>query len=138
MRNAEKTEPWRCYAKPAALNGKTCFHYNHSGGKQHNGLTVCEECGCTKIASESRKRSEAARLGGLASQESSKVRRWSPEEARAQAPKGSFALLTPEERAEAGRIGGEAAHASGRARKWTKRQAAAAAKKSAEIRRKRA
>lgn len=50
---------WTCYAKPAALGGKTCGHKNEKGITSRSitrrGLLCCEECGCSKIASDSRK-----------------------------------------------------------------------------------
>lgn len=52
---------WKCYAKPAALNGQTCGHENKTGTKKRfmeNQLICCEKCGCTKIASDARKERE--------------------------------------------------------------------------------
>ena len=72
---------------------------------------------------------EIAAMGGRAS-----GRRWTPEEQRLHAPKGSISNLNAEEREEMGRLGGEAAQASGNARRWTKEQAAEAARKSAAVR----
>jgi hypothetical protein len=53
---------WRCYAHPAALNGKPCGHQNQSK-PTFRGLIVCEACGCTKIASDSRRARLEAKEG---------------------------------------------------------------------------
>ena len=48
---------WKCYAKPASLNGQECGHQNEKGipiyifGER---ILCCEKCGCTKIASDDR------------------------------------------------------------------------------------
>ena len=47
---------WRCYAKPAWRGGKTCGHVNGKGILGPSGLLCCEECGCTKIASDPRRK----------------------------------------------------------------------------------
>lgn len=59
-------EPWQCHARPATLGGKTCGHYNATGGIAHgvNRLTCCESCGATKKASDDRKRREEERTSG--------------------------------------------------------------------------
>jgi hypothetical protein len=46
---------WKCYAKPARLGGETCGHLNKEG-IMYRGLLCCEKCGCTKFASDYRKR----------------------------------------------------------------------------------
>lgn len=46
-------KPWKCHAKPASLNGKTCGHQNVAG-RTWNRLLCCESCGATKIASDLR------------------------------------------------------------------------------------
>lgn len=49
---------YKCYAIPAATR-KTCGHMNKIGryhGLGSNKLLCCEKCGCTKIASDSRKK----------------------------------------------------------------------------------
>lgn len=45
---------WTCWAKPAALAGRTCGHENKTGGVRYAGLVCCESCGATKIASDAR------------------------------------------------------------------------------------
>lgn len=52
---------WRCYARPAALNGKTCGHENEHGIISRDDLLCCKKCGCTKIASDLRMRRERCR-----------------------------------------------------------------------------
>jgi hypothetical protein len=52
--------PWRCYAKPAALDGRTCGFENTNGGMQHKRaggsvLICCDGCGATKTASDDRR-----------------------------------------------------------------------------------
>lgn len=51
----EIASEWRCYARPARLNGKPCGHMNAGKPATFRGLLVCAECGCTKIASDSRR-----------------------------------------------------------------------------------
>lgn len=49
---------WTCYARPAALGGRTCFHQNDKGikgiGPGGKTLICCEGCGATKLASDDR------------------------------------------------------------------------------------
>jgi hypothetical protein len=51
-------EKWTCFAKPAALGGKTCGHEN-TGARQTRvmGRVVgyCDGCGCTRKASNDRR-----------------------------------------------------------------------------------
>jgi hypothetical protein len=47
---------WKCYAKPAWRDGKTCGHENDKGIRGPNGLLCCEDCGCTKLASDLRRK----------------------------------------------------------------------------------
>ena len=47
--------PWRCYAKPALLGGRTCGHENAQGVRDLKGLVCCESCGATRIASDARR-----------------------------------------------------------------------------------
>ncbi len=47
---------WKCYARPAWRGGKTCGHDNKTGIIGPNGLVCCEECGCTQIASDLRRK----------------------------------------------------------------------------------
>lgn len=49
---------WKCYAIPAAT-GKRCGHENTTGIISADRLLCCEECGCTKIASDARAKKEA-------------------------------------------------------------------------------
>ncbi len=49
---------WKCYARPVALNGERCGHENEKGIISHDDLLCCEKCGCTKIASDLRRRRE--------------------------------------------------------------------------------
>ena len=51
---------WKCYAKPAARGGVTCGHFNVKG-IGFRGIECCEDCGCTKKASDDR-RDKAMRL----------------------------------------------------------------------------
>lgn len=48
---------WICYAHPPSKNGKPCLHENKEGIRDSRGLSLlcCEECGCTKIASDLRR-----------------------------------------------------------------------------------
>jgi hypothetical protein len=46
---------WKCYAKPARLGGETCGHLNKEG-IMYCGLLCCEKCGCTKFASDDRRK----------------------------------------------------------------------------------
>lgn len=54
---------WTCYAHPPSKNGKPCLHENVEGIDNSaapkfqpiRGLLCCEECGCTKIASDLRR-----------------------------------------------------------------------------------
>lgn len=52
-------EEWTCYAQPASQGGKRCGHVNKGGvlgpGLAGKRLVCCEACGCTKIASDSRR-----------------------------------------------------------------------------------
>lgn len=52
--------PWQCYAHPPKLGGKECGHLNTTE-RISRSLTYCEACGCTKIASDDRKRRKEAR-----------------------------------------------------------------------------
>jgi len=45
---------WRCYAKPVRLGGRMCYHVNEVGFV-FRGVLCCEECGCTKLASDLRR-----------------------------------------------------------------------------------
>lgn len=49
---------WKCYARPAWRGGKTCGHENTKGIMGANGVLCCEECGCTKVASDFRRERE--------------------------------------------------------------------------------
>lgn len=59
---SNKKMKYKCYAKPASqpgysYKGKTCGHLNKIGiihGQKK--LICCEKCGCTKIASDSRRK----------------------------------------------------------------------------------
>lgn len=52
---------WKCYARPAALGGRTCGHVNETELVFHN-LVCCNGCGATKIASDHRQRKEEAKV----------------------------------------------------------------------------
>lgn len=52
-------EPWKCHANPAHLNGARCNFINtRRSSYMYQGREVqyCERCGCTKIASDIRRR----------------------------------------------------------------------------------
>ena len=46
---------WKCYAKPAKLNGKTCGYENTTVNMNKRGIIYCDSCGCSKYASDSRR-----------------------------------------------------------------------------------
>ena len=52
---------WRCFAKPVSRNGQECGHQNQAGIRRYilgEKVLCCEECGCTKISSDDRKKKE--------------------------------------------------------------------------------
>lgn len=56
-----KTLAWECYAHPAEFGGKPCGHLNQPQKPWGPlGVECCEKCGCTRIASEARRRRAAA------------------------------------------------------------------------------
>lgn len=64
MQQHDAFQPWLCHAHPAHQGGKPCGFLNTTPAL-HQGLTVCDSCGCTKIASDRRKdRGETQRRPG--------------------------------------------------------------------------
>ncbi len=58
---------WTCFARPAALGGRTCGHHNAAGESlisSYGGsrLLCCAGCGCTKKASDDRAREAGVAL----------------------------------------------------------------------------
>lgn len=52
-------DSWTCHARPAALGGRPCGHFNAGGTRrrfENRVLDYCEACGCTRKASEDRER----------------------------------------------------------------------------------
>jgi len=56
---------WKCYAKPAALDGKVCGHQNETGIRGARGTLCCEGCGATIYASEDRRLKEVRKWTDL-------------------------------------------------------------------------
>lgn len=50
-----KDQPWTCYCVPAST-GRRCLH-NNPGHKVYGDIVCCDKCGCTKCASDLRKKS---------------------------------------------------------------------------------
>ena len=63
-----KMKTWKCYARPARLNGEPCGHVNEGSENVPQGdlverkrlglparTRICAGCGCTKRASDLRK-----------------------------------------------------------------------------------
>jgi hypothetical protein len=56
-------ETWECFARPAST-GKRCGHVNTSASyarvffTSERRILYCESCGCTKIASDDRRKKE--------------------------------------------------------------------------------
>ena len=63
-----KIGPWTCYAVPAHT-GQRCGHLNERADAMHfqgRRVEYCGKCGCTKIASDDRRRKLEARAKATA------------------------------------------------------------------------